>query len=207
MRHLRITLAVCFPYDNSPWGASPVGVTGYHTNMHGLKPIPLPARPASGGGLEVAPAALPNRYQSTTETPPKHHRWNRAAGGLSFTQRDLVSVVRSGLFGDALEPLFDGARVGLFQICLNGLGACLARQTGVLGRIGKRPPTLACFSLNPLSIKEKKYHHKKFHGLDHPPQLPASTVSQYSTFSLLIQRSCKDPRHWRKVIMPDQVTR
>ncbi len=28
MRHLRITLAVCFPYDNSPWGVFTASVTG-----------------------------------------------------------------------------------------------------------------------------------------------------------------------------------
>ena len=75
-----------------------------------------------------------------------------------------LSVVRRDLFGGALEAFFDCARVDQPQSSENFLGALLGDQAGRLGRIGIRPPTLGGIALDPLSVKEKKYHQKIFHS-------------------------------------------
>ena len=106
------------------WMAPPL-----YTDSHGSKPIPLPPRLGGSIGSEMIQnwsriggragstnKPLPNHYQTTTKPPPKHNRWNRAAGGpglarrgLGFPPETVAELPRKYFPGEVLE--INGSRV------------------------------------------------------------------------------------------------
>jgi hypothetical protein len=111
------------------WECTPGKVRGTYTNLHGVKPIPLPPRLGGstesemiqnwsriGGRAGSTNKPLPNHYQTTTKPPPKHNRWNRAAGGpglarrgLGFPPETVAELPRKYFPGEVLE--INGSRV------------------------------------------------------------------------------------------------
>jgi hypothetical protein len=59
--------------------------------------------------LDFAPGTPPKHYQNTTKAPPKRYRWNRAAGGMSLTQRGLMCVSITAIKSDYQQEIFQQA--------------------------------------------------------------------------------------------------
>ncbi len=76
----------------------------------------------------------------------------------------LAATASAGFAWLADEPLVISPRVYSFQVRLDIVGARLALQANLFGRIGDRPPAPVRVTTSPVAVHQQVNHQQVFHG-------------------------------------------